>query len=307
MDILVSLVPDPTPRTTVRPDGRNTIIARTVEYGYGRSHVIFDLMALASVLGRLGARCWVAWALVCGLAGTRAVPPPVVPKRPPESIVLVPSPLAVFPQRRASARRALALACCAALADGALAAGSPVQQMLTPEPATLPSESTEDALEGVEDTRGGRQFAKPQSAMPLLLRVLLRPGAAQVALAATIGSYVLQLKLGPALLLAGARDASKVLLGEEWHRLITSCFLHTDPIHLFRTCVFGLSRLMPTVAAIYGDTQCLLLYLLAGAGGNAASLVVGGQNAPPCAAEDSSPKMARCPFGFNAAAAAQLS
>lgn len=63
------------------------------------------------------------------------------------------------------------------------------------------------------------------------------------------------------------------------HRLLTSCFLHAGPLHL-ATSLLGLGRLVPPCAAIYGEAQAALLFLLSAAGGNLASLCLSSSSAP---------------------------
>ena len=82
-------------------------------------------------------------------------------------------------------------------------------------------------------------------------------------------AYVAQL-VHPRLTVAGARIASRLDHGE-WHRLATPLLLHADLVHLARTCLFGISRLMPPAAAVYGGQQSLLIFSVAGIMGNVAS------------------------------------
>merc|ERR1719491_1699625 len=53
--------------------------------------------------------------------------------------------------------------------------------------------------------------------------------------------------------------------------MLSSLFLHADALHLYK-CVFSLSRLAPPAAAVYGGSQCVLLFLLSGVCGNMAAL-----------------------------------
>ena len=102
---------------------------------------------------------------------------------------------------------------------------------------------------------------------------VLRPGTAQGLIWLTIIAFVAQHRL-PRLTGAGARVASQISQGESY-RLVTPIFLHADAIHLLKTCFFGLARLVPPAAAIYGTSQCLLLFLASGIAGNAAAYVFG--------------------------------
>ena len=81
--------------------------------------------------------------------------------------------------------------------------------------------------------------------------------------------YYAQLRV-PGLSGAGSRIASLIRRGE-MHRLVTASFMHADPVHLGKICLFGLSRLVPTTVAAYGSWQCLALFVLAGLGGNLAA------------------------------------
>ncbi|KAL1522981.1 hypothetical protein AB1Y20_017944 [Prymnesium parvum] len=119
-----------------------------------------------------------------------------------------------------------------------------------------------------------------RAALVLFLRAVGTPSVSQGLIITTLAGYVAQLKLGEPLMNAGVRDATKVLNGE-WHRLVSSCFLHVDAVHVARTCIFGIARLMPTASAIYGNAQSLFIFLLAGVCGNLASLYLGGRSAPP--------------------------
>lgn len=113
-----------------------------------------------------------------------------------------------------------------------------------------------------------------------LYHILGQPGSSQALIMANIVGYGIQLYLGRALQAAGARDFARVLAGE-WHRLVTSCFLHADPIHLARSCFFGIARLMPAAASVYGNTQSVLIYLLSAVGGNLVSFRLNRASALP--------------------------
>ena len=100
------------------------------------------------------------------------------------------------------------------------------------------------------------------------LRAVARPpDAATTLVLLCIAGHVCQVVLGPALTAAGGRVASRVRAGE-WHRLVTALFLHANWVHLAVTCVFGLSRLAPVVAALFGGTHLLLIFVASGVCGN---------------------------------------
>ena len=55
-----------------------------------------------------------------------------------------------------------------------------------------------------------------------------------------------------------------------------SLFLHADPLHLLRTCFFGLARLAPQASLAFGTAQCMALFLAGGVGGNLLAAILGG-------------------------------
>ena len=93
------------------------------------------------------------------------------------------------------------------------------------------------------------------------------PDATSTLVLLCVAGHVCQAALGPALTAAGGRVASRVRAGE-WHRLVSSLFLHAGWVHLASTCVFGLSRLAPVVGALFGGTHLLLIFVAAGVSGN---------------------------------------
>ena len=96
---------------------------------------------------------------------------------------------------------------------------------------------------------------------------LLRPDTTKAVLLLTLLGHAAQVRLGSSLLAAGARIASKLDQGE-WHRLVTSLFLHADGSHLIKNVVMGVLRLVAPAAAIFGGVQTILILILSGVGGN---------------------------------------
>ena len=76
-----------------------------------------------------------------------------------------------------------------------------------------------------------------------------------------------------AAMVAGARVNAAILAGQ-WHRLVSPVFLHGGGMHLLSN-LFSLWRVGPLVEAAFGPARTLLLYLLAGVGGNLAGLAWG--------------------------------
>lgn len=130
----------------------------------------------------------------------------------------------------------------------------------------------------------GLSSVRPHATIAEYSLSLLRPGTMQALLSVMLISWAAQLQL-PRLLDAGARIASKVVHRGEYHRLVTSLFLHADPIHLFKMCAFGIFRLVPPATAIFGPMQCLLIFVLAGMGGNAAAILLTTSNRVPSVAD----------------------
>ena len=98
---------------------------------------------------------------------------------------------------------------------------------------------------------------------------LFRPSTTAAMVGLMVGAYAAELRY-PRLMASGARIASALERGE-WYRLASSIVLHADPIHLLRTCAFGLVRLLPPAVAIFGSAQALLLFFLSGVLANAAA------------------------------------
>ena len=144
--------------------------------------------------------------------------------------------------------------------------------MMTPASAALDEEVEDgDGATRAADVSMGRLVVQMAQSyfrgLATLVRMLLRqPEAPQALILLTILGYASQLAIGPSLARSGARLTSRVRRGEV-HRLFSSLFLHADALHLYK-CVFSLSRLAPPVAAVYGGSQCVLLFLLSGACGN---------------------------------------
>ena len=90
----------------------------------------------------------------------------------------------------------------------------------------------------------------------------------------TLLAFGVQQYVGQAATLAGARFNVAIDRGGQWHRLVTPIFLHGGWLHLLSNC-FSLFRIGPLVEGAYGAARCLLLYLLAGIGGNVAGLIWG--------------------------------
>ncbi len=70
----------------------------------------------------------------------------------------------------------------------------------------------------------------------------------------------------------GAAFTVSILRGEYW-RLLTAIFLHGDFMHLIFNCV-ALIIIGPRIQVVYGPRRFLVLYLLTGVAGNAASVFV---------------------------------
>ena len=142
--------------------------------------------------------------------------------------------------------------------------------MMTPASAALDEAADDDATRAAEVSMGRLVVQMAQSyfrGLATLVRMLLRqPEAPQALILLTILGYASQLAIGPSLARSGARLTSQLRRGEV-HRLFSSLFLHADALHLYK-CVFSLSRLAPPAAAVYGGSQCVLLFLLSGACGN---------------------------------------
>mmetsp|Transcript_18165 Transcript_18165/g.30360 ORF Transcript_18165/g.30360 Transcript_18165/m.30360 type:complete len:544 (+) Transcript_18165:279-1910(+) len=188
-------------------------------------------------------------------------------------------------------REAFSLALITGLLDEALTA------TLSPSTSTyimLTPESTPEPTLGLDNRSVEHQHQSPQSILfalmvqrigyywrvsQVLLRLLCQAGALQVLLLLTLVGHSAQRGWLP-LEATGARVASLIQEGEV-HRLVTPLFLHSGLLHLVRTCVFGIARLMPATVALYGETQAILLYLIAGVGGNFASLAVGSSGEVP--------------------------
>ncbi len=64
-----------------------------------------------------------------------------------------------------------------------------------------------------------------------------------------------------------------ILYMGEWWRLITSLFLHMDPLHLFFN-MYALYIAGRIIEAYYGPTRTLTIYFTSGIAGNLASLIL---------------------------------
>lgn len=104
---------------------------------------------------------------------------------------------------------------------------------------------------------------------------LVRPGSTQTLLLLTIVAYIAQQRI-PGLTQAGARVASQIMRRGESHRLVSAIFLHADFVHLLKTCLFGLARLVPPVTAVFGDAQAACLFVVTGVAGHLAACTWGG-------------------------------
>ena len=138
-----------------------------------------------------------------------------------------------------------------------------VLAMLTPVEADAPSQ--------MEAEPGGRLERAPL--VSALVAAAFQSGTTFCALLFVVLAHAAQYSL-PYLTAAGARVAHSVQRGEGY-RSVTSLFLHADPVHCFRTCAFGIGRLVPSGAAIFGGLHCALILLLAGLGGNTLALALG--------------------------------
>lgn len=98
--------------------------------------------------------------------------------------------------------------------------------------------------------------------------------AANVLIAAALALATGQLADLGALARFGANVKSATLAGE-WWRLIASCFLHFGALHLALN-MYGLWVLGRLVEQFHGRRRMLVVYVMAGIGGAAASLAFGG-------------------------------
>lgn len=87
----------------------------------------------------------------------------------------------------------------------------------------------------------------------------------------TLVAFGAQSAAGRAATMAGARMNLAILNGDQWHRLVTPIFLHGSGYHLMSN-LYSLWRVGPLVEGLYGGSKTLLIYLLAGVGGNLAGL-----------------------------------
>ena len=145
---------------------------------------------------------------------------------------------------------------------------SPVLRMITPADVSPPLD--EDPRLPFVVPRRNPVFAFVR----MMAMDVLQPGATQLLIVVLLMAYCAQVYL-PHLTALGARVSSRITAGES-HRLLTSAFLHADPIHLAKSIIFGLARLAPLVSAIYGTSQCLGLFVLSAVGGNLLAYRLGG-------------------------------
>jgi len=89
-----------------------------------------------------------------------------------------------------------------------------------------------------------------------------------LAMTFTVSSF---LSLNNQEMLKWGADYGPLTLGGEWWRLITSCFLHFNFIHIAMN-MFILFQVGVFTEKLFGNIRFLLLYLLAGVGGNIVSL-----------------------------------
>jgi len=73
-----------------------------------------------------------------------------------------------------------------------------------------------------------------------------------------------------ALVLAGAKVSDLVLSGQ-WWRLVSSVFLHADPVHLLVNCL-GMYLLARMADGVFGWVRVLVIYVASGAAGAMASV-----------------------------------
>jgi len=91
--------------------------------------------------------------------------------------------------------------------------------------------------------------------------------------AVTVLAYAAQ-TAEPKLQRAGARDKEAILKYSQWHRLVSSVFLHGSRAHLFAN-MYSLCNLGGPVASMFGPSRSLSIYLLSGLCGNIAGLRFG--------------------------------
>ena len=90
----------------------------------------------------------------------------------------------------------------------------------------------------------------------------------------TLAAFGAQSAAGRAATMAGARMNNAILYGDQWHRLVTPIFLHGGGYHLLSNS-YSLWRVGPLVERLYGGSRMLLVYIIAGIGGNVAGLFFG--------------------------------
>jgi membrane associated rhomboid family serine protease len=143
-----------------------------------------------------------------------------------------------------------------------------------------------DRLTQLADARGREPgeagpTAKPSARTPRLSGVGWRevPVTSGLVAANVLVAILLALATGQladlgALARFGANVKSATLAGE-WWRLVASCFLHFGPLHLALN-MYGLWVLGRLVEQFHGRRRMLVVYVMAGVGGAAASLAFGG-------------------------------
>lgn len=97
-----------------------------------------------------------------------------------------------------------------------------------------------------------------------------RPTVSYSLVAICVAVYVLQWVIGDQLVANYAMRPVSIAFGEDYYRLLTAVFLHGSILHLAFN-MYVLVVLGPTLERILGHARFLVLFILAGLGGSAAS------------------------------------
>lgn len=128
-------------------------------------------------------------------------------------------------------------------------------------PASVGFQCPECVAAGAAAVRAPAGEALPAQARPMVSYTLV--GICGVV-------YLLQMLLGDQVIAQFAMRPVSIAFGSEFYRLFTAMFLHGSVLHIAFN-MYVLVVLGPTLERILGHGRFLLLYLLAGLGGSAAS------------------------------------
>lgn len=98
--------------------------------------------------------------------------------------------------------------------------------------------------------------------------------ATEVITGVTVGAYVAQVAT-PSLMALGARSTRLILGAGQWWRLATPMLLHGSPTHLLVN-MLALRNVGGALERAYGSKRTLLVYALAGIGGNVLPVFIEG-------------------------------